>query len=195
MSWSATIARRTVRRMPPNVIANNRGAGVSAINDANVSNSVLSNSIYNNHGTSQSFGLGISLVGGTEDAYAVTANDSGDADIGPNRLQNYPVITAATRFLGGGTTITGTLQSSKKKKFIIQFFGNTVADPSGYGEGKTYLGSVNVKTDKNGDATFSFGTEGLSLGQFVTATATNKATGDTSEFSNARVVELPVIGP
>ncbi len=153
--------------------------------------------------------MGIDLAGGTEDANDVTANDPDDPstarpdpdkDTGPNRLQNYPFITSATTFFGG-TTINGTLESTpstrkKKRTFIIQFFSNPAADPSGYGEGQTLIGQMEVKTDRRGMAPFSFApSQTVPEGRFITATATNKATGDTSEFSAAKRVEGPVIGP
>lgn len=125
-------------------------------------------------------------------------------------MQNYPILTSAqTRTFPGYTTMNGTLESTpsslvkvkKKKKrktilipqvFTIQFFSNPSADSSGYGEGKTFLGEKLVTTDRQGKATFSFEpSQVVPAGQYVTATATNKNTGDTSEFSNARIVEEP----
>jgi hypothetical protein len=65
-----------------------------------------------------------------------------------------------------------------------------VPDPSGHGEGETLAGQdTTVQTDANGDASFSCLSPVPQVGQAVTATATNKATGDTSEFSeNVEVV-------
>jgi hypothetical protein len=48
-----------------------------------------------------------------------------------------------------------------------------------------------VTTNANGNASFTFKpAQRLSLGEFVTATATLRTTGDTSEFSIARKVVL-----
>jgi hypothetical protein len=114
---------------------------------------------------------------------------------------------SAQTFGGGFTLISGTLESTpstRKKKitFIIQFFSSPSADsPSGYGEGKTFLGEIQVKTDRQGKVKSDTGTFGFApfqtvpVGQFITATATNKKTGDTSEFSEAERVEPPEIGP
>lgn len=153
-----------------NTIAFNNGYGVYV---TGTSDSIRGNSIHDNTG------LGINLVGGTEDSNGVTANDTGDADTGPNNLQNFPVITGVT-----GTTVSGTLNSLANTQFAIDVYDNSSSDSSGFGEGATYLGSKSVTTDANGDATFSL-TTGLVSSGYVTATATTTATGNTSEFSQA----------
>src|SRR5262249_18429719 len=76
----------------------------------------------------------------------VTPNDAGDGDTGPNLLQNFPMLTLV-RSSGGSTRIEGTMDSSPGNStypITIEFFDNTVADPSGYGEGETFLGSIAV---------------------------------------------------
>ena len=157
-------------------------------------NRILSNSIYDNAN------LGIDLHH-TNDPPGVTANDPEDADDGPNRLQNYPEITAArlaTMRVDGHrrkvTLIKGTLDSEAGETYNVQFFGNPEADDTpgsltGFGEGRRFLGKKSVTTNSSGDATFTFKTrKKVAKGQFVTSTATNQATGDTSEFSEAVVV-------
>jgi len=112
----------------------------------------------------------------------VTLNDSGDGDSGANNNQNFPVITAVSS-IDGTTSIGGTLNSARSATFRIEFFANAACDPSGYGEGDTYLGYKNVTTDGSGNvaftATFS---ASLSASAVITATATDAA-GNTSEFS------------
>src|SRR5262249_44642074 len=81
-----------------NAIAFNCIAGVRLdFVPVGVGNSILGNSIFSN------VALGIDL---NEDG--VTANDPGDTDIGPNNLQNFPVLTGATPS-GTSTVIRGTL--------------------------------------------------------------------------------------
>src|SRR3712207_9259313 len=79
------------------------------------------------------------------------SNDTSDGDTGPNNRQNYPVITDATTAVGLGTTIQGTLNSIPSsvttQTFTIQFFSSPAADPSGFGEGKIFLGETQVQTD------------------------------------------------
>jgi hypothetical protein len=127
--------------------------------------------------------LGIKLGSGS--ASTPTPNDAGDADTGPNNLQNFPVITAAS-VVGLMTTVSGTLNSHANTLYRVEFFTSATCDPSGNGEGQIYVGfSANVMTDGSGNATFgplSFSTTAPG-GSVVTATATDQATGDTSEFS------------
>jgi CSLREA domain-containing protein len=160
-----------------NTISANNGGGVSVVGLNARGNSILSNSINNNQV------LGIALLAND----GVTANDSGDADNGPNAVQNYPVITSATTS-SGQTTIKGTLNSIPNRLFDLQFFSSPTADPSGFGEGQTLVGETLVDTDPNGDASFDFVTPTpLAGGQVVSATATDQ-NGNTSEFSRAVAV-------
>jgi parallel beta-helix repeat protein len=170
-----------------NTIAFNSLDGV-AVGSESTGNRILSNSIFANDW------LGIDLR-----PTGVTDNDPKDPDTGSNRLQNFPVLSAQESNFGNSTIIGGDLNSTpstrkKKRIFIIQFFSNPSTDPN---EGKTFLHQMQVKTDRQGNA-LDFGFEVsqavVSEGDYITATATNKATGDTSEFSEARVVEGPVIG-
>ena len=58
-------------------------------------------------------------------------------------------------------------------------------NPSGFGEGQFYLGSLTVTTDANGNATFTatFNVD-VPPGQFVSATATD-AQNNTSAFAQS----------
>lgn len=155
-----------------NIIAFNDGAGVfigRSYGIPGTGNAILSNSIFSN------VGLGIDLH-----PDGVTPNDVGDTDTGSNNLQNFSVLTSA---ISGSTVIEGMLNSSPNTEFRIEFFANTASDPSGYGEGETFLGFTNVTTNGSGDASFTVTLPTtIPEGQFVTATATNPS-GNTSEFS------------
>src|SRR5205807_1448102 len=102
---------------------------------------------------------------------------------GPNTLQNFPVI-GFVRTDASGTHVTGTLNTTPGRVFSIEFFANSAADPSGYGEGAKYLGAVQVSTDNSGNAHFN--DAGLAtpapVGAIITATAIDVG-GNTSEFS------------
>ncbi len=153
----------------------NGEAGVTIGNnpaDVNtVGNSIQGNSIFGNAV------LGIDL--GND---GVSENTPGGPHSGPNNLQNFPVLTSAVT-ASGATTILGTLNSTPDTTFCIEFFSNKVGDPSGYGQGQTYLGFTNATTDVSGNASFTFTSPTVPAGQCIfTATATDPS-GNTSEFS------------
>ena len=115
----------------------------------------------------------------------ITPNDTGDADSGPNNLQNFPLLTTVSRD-GASTIVEGTLNSTPNTTFRLEFFANTACDPSGNGEGASYLGSQDVATHANGNASFSATLPaGISGGTPVSATATDPGR-NTSEFSACR---------
>lgn len=179
-----------------NTIAFNRGAGVAvaavSAPATNRGHSIIGNTIVSNDG------LGIDLSGSAGLASdGVTANDDGppsDSDAGPNRLQNFPVLTAAVNG-AGRFLVRGTLNSTPNTTFSIEFFANTQVDPSGHGEGETVVETVEVQTDDDGTSTFLASLPGLAVpvGDFITATATDPE-GSTSEFSAAVAVVDPAIG-
>lgn len=126
-----------------NVISCNGGDGVSIITTSALRHQITRNSIYANGG------LGIDLNDDGPDT-----NDSGDPDSGPNDEQNYPVIDSAIAN-AGNITIYGKLNSLPGQNFTVEFYSNDVVDGTGYGEGKTYLGSASGLTNGSGDFIFS----------------------------------------
>ncbi|NJR51599.1 MAG: DUF4347 domain-containing protein, partial [Leptolyngbyaceae cyanobacterium CSU_1_3] len=166
-------------RIQKNVITGNGGAGVAIVGIAG--NRIDTNSIAANTG------LGIDLG-----ADGITANDLGDADGGANNLQNYPILLTAET-ANGNTIVSGTLNSTVSKALRVEFFSNDVADATGNGEGQTYLGFRDVTTDESGNAIVSFSATGLLTGKFISAIAIDTVTGDTSEFSTARLVAAPKV--
>ena len=161
-----------------NTIAFNLGDGVTIGNsaaDPSTGDAVLGNVIYGNAG------LGIDL--GHD---GVTPNDS-SGHSGPNLFQNFPVLSSAFLANGGGV-IAGSLSGNADTSYRLEFFSNAGADPSGYGQGQTFLGFWDVTTDSNGNASFTANVPtAVTNGQFVCATATDSF-GNTSEFS----ADIPV---
>jgi CSLREA domain-containing protein len=164
-----------------NTIAfNGTAAGVNTFGSIDtINNRISRNSTFSNGG------LGINLAGGTENASGATANDPGDTDLGPNTLQNFPVITSA-KTVSGKTTVAAKLNSTPNKSFIVEFFSS----PSG-NEGKKFIGEKVVATNGSGNVSFAFSPAGsVPRGQTITATATGdrNGPGGTSEFSAPRKV-------
>ena len=152
----------------PNVIAFSGQDGVLLINNG-FGVSIQGNSIFGNTES------GIDL-----NDNGPTANDNKDKDgkTDPNNLQNFPVLTDATS--GASTAVVGSLSSTPKRKFVIEFFRN----PAGTDQGKTSIGTITVKTNDKGKKSFTASALQASVaGEAITATATDLKTGDTSEFS------------
>lgn len=171
-----------------NVIAFNGSFGGVYVTDTS-SVGILGNRIFANGG------LGIDLdptplVDVTIDIPdGVTPNDLGDADTGPNTLQNFPVLTAASTN-GINTTIAGVLNSTANTTFRVEFFANSTLDATGFGEGEQLLGFTTVTTDASGNASFSQTLPtAVPVGQLITATATGPSN-TTSEFSAGVAVAI-----
>ncbi len=160
----------------------NQKSGVGV--ESAVDTAMLTNSIYGNG----QLGIDLAING-------ITANDGGDADSGPNRLQNYPVLSYAYS-ADGNTTVSGMLNSNGTTTYTVQFFKSPSCNGgqfAGYGQGHTYIGSKVVSTDATGNTSFTAAFAGLTeSGYAVTATATKMYNGslyETSEFS--RCVHIP----
>lgn len=160
-----------------NLIAHNTRWGICA--ESGISNQIRMNSIHTNGN------LGIDL-----EADGVTANDPQDTDTGPNNLQNRPILSSAV-CTGGSTVIQGSLNSTPDRDFVIDFYSNAVPDPSNYGEGEDWIGSTTVHTSSgSGSVSFNITLPSVTVpgGYYITATATDDVTDDTSEFSQVEYV-------
>jgi hypothetical protein len=148
-----------------NLVAFNDGPGVEvsgASAGKGTGNAILGNSIHSNSE------LGIDLV------------------FNGNANQPAPAIAFAVT---GSTIVEGTITSTPSSTFRLEFFANPTCDTGGAGEGQTYLGFVNATTDGAGTASYRATlTTNAPVGQVVTATATNTATNNTSEFSACATV-------
>jgi titin len=141
-----------------NTIAFNGDDGVLA--DSGIGNGILGNSIVHNGN------LGIELTGSA------------------NLQQSFPTISA--NGFNGGVAVAGVLNSIPNLQFRVEYFGNSFCDPSGFGEGETYLGYQNVIADGFGNVTFM--TQFSASTMFVTATATDPVN-DTSQLSACAPVQ------
>ncbi len=146
-----------------NLIHNNGLEGV-LVEDANSArNLVRANSIFANGA------LGIALMEGA------------------NGNQSAPSIKDVSTD-GNNTTVVVSIFSTPLTTFGVDVFSNSECDPSGFGEGELYLGSVSLVTNASGRgrAHAVFGTQ-VPDGYFITATATSPSN-NTSPFSACQVV-------
>jgi uncharacterized repeat protein (TIGR01451 family) len=197
-----------------NIVRDNAGPGIVVISATGLritQNSFSSNGAFGSNG-----GLSIDLdnrgtdPNGLGAPEGVTLNDTNDADGGPNGRLNYPVIANAV-IVGSELSIGGFARpGSAIELYIAQ------ADPTGFGEGLTYLGTLLEGTAADLDATtgaygpgaingvaqgqdstnrfaFRFAIPaGVALGTRLTSTAT--ISGQTSEFGgNVTVTAGPLL--
>jgi len=152
-----------------NTVANNRGMGITL--QAGTGNTLSQNSVYANV---------VKNVDINNNYGGPLPNDPMDPDSGPNNQQNYPGTVAVTQS-GGNTTIGFTFNSTPSRTFHVEIFDNpsVPALPAA----QQYRGDTFVTTDANGNAPpgSSFTLGGLT--NFITLTATDTTTGDTSELS------------
>ena len=160
-----------------------KGHGIEIV--SGTGNLISRNSIFENSGRGidlgdDSFTLNDPAVMKKDDATGqqIVASPP-DADPGANNLQNYPSV-AFVSFLGATKTITWDLFSTPDTVFTIEFFSNANPDPSGFGEGKTYLSTKIVPTDTDGFAEFTQIFD--SSEDYISVTATDPHN-NTSEFS------------
>jgi parallel beta-helix repeat protein len=130
-------------------------------------------------------GLGIDLSGGKQDAFGVTQNDAKDRDAGANQRLNFPERLMATDD-GTATVVEGRIDAPDPQSVTIELFANGAPDPSGHGEGETFVGTATPEANGRFTATLASGL----AGQWLTATSTDPA-GNTSEFSEAVQVGVP----
>jgi len=179
-------------RVQGNLITGNEGDGIRI---AGGSGNALTNNSLRNNGA-----LGINLVGGVEDSFGVTEEDAGDGDVGPNGLQNSPQLTSV-QVSDTAILVEGSLTSFPNQDFEVALYASSGCDPSEFGEGETYLGSLRVTTDAAGSADFSAelglefsGSDPDELDMAtITATATNSEN-STSEFGPCfSSIRVPVL--
>lgn len=140
-------------------------------------------------------GMGINLGSGS--AMTITDNsiaDNGglgiDLAAGANSDQTAPSLVSA--FISTGTTtVLGSLNSTAAQSFTFQAFKSTACDPSGFGEGQTKFDEFTGVTNGSGLFAINKAYVTLAIGEFVTITATNDTTLETSEFSNCAEVKPP----
>ncbi len=145
-----------------NTIAFN-AKGVVVIGNATVGDSILENSIFQNTGPGIDLGDDGPTANGTNPPF-------------PNDGQNTPLLTSSTSTSASGT-LTGTAGT-----YRIEVFAYPSTDTML--EGKSFLGSTTVTIATSGaTTTFTVAKLKIPAGMFLSATATNMTTGDTSEFA------------
>jgi len=156
-----------------NVIAGNGGpmSGGGIVMLSGVRNAVRANAIFANEPLNVDLGND-----------GVGAEDAGDADLGPNTLQNAPQLLNASRS-ADGLALNGRLHSTPKSKFVVDLFLSAACAGPG-GEGERYWKSFKIATGDDGNSEFSYKAKekGIPPLGFLSATVTDKV-GNTSELA------------
>ena len=136
---------------PSNVIAYNSSDGVYLPGSAGNSNKITQNSIFSNSG------FGINLDGGANGSISAPTISKAD----------YNEYNAKAQ-----------IEGSAASNSVVEIFDVGTPDSSGFGEGKTYVGSANAAAS----GLWSVSLSGVSSGDILTTTATDNDD-NTSEFS------------
>jgi hypothetical protein len=139
-----------------NTIARNRGNGVNVRDTARYVR-IDGNTIVNN------------------DAAGIAVAATAQNGIAP------PTLTGVTVTVGNAT-LAGSFTGAANTAYTVTVYGNGAQDANG-AEAETQIGTVPVTTDASGKADFTFSVPDTATGAFLSATATDNATGDTSAIS------------
>ena len=166
-----------------NVIAFNNLGGIAVSNAQGTT--IRFNRIFRNRANLGSQGLGIDLNND-----GVTANDDGDADVGANGLQNFPLTRSVSQTIVS-TRVQGTFQGAPNTAVTLDFYWSECnLRPRDFLEGENFFHQFLVVTDAAGFVEFdSTVFLPIPLGAPVSATATD-GDGNTSEFSQQIVFAI-----
>jgi hypothetical protein len=177
----------------------NRGNTATGVSIVNASDNLIGGNLAEANFIAGNGGVGVQVVevGGTADRNGILANSiflNGGLGIellnGANNNQPAPQLTSAT----GANRVEGSLSAAPLTTYMIQFFANEFCDPSGFGEGETFLGSLSAGTDGAGQLTFDATFSSTPGKPFITATATDPIN-NTSQFSNCVLNRAAIISP
>lgn len=157
-----------------NTIRNNTRNGIYLVNSTRAA--IIGNNIYAN-----------SLIGIDLGENGVTANDAGDGDLWANDQLNFPVLSNVRATGSNQLIYSFTLDvPAAASGYRVEFFANSAADPSGFGEGERYLGHVDI-AHAGGVRTFT-GTlttlQPVSVGDIISATTTRRTAGGSWDISS-----------
>lgn len=159
-----------------NTITNNTGYGILFENygsaTGNYASPVLHHLTYSKNSIFNNTLLGIKI------------NNLNDPGFPVSPMFPVPVITSITT-LSGNFEVNGYINGAPDTNYVIELFSNLSPDPSGFGEGETFIADSTILTNSNGAGYFNINVQGTPGNMFYSATATQVNSGNTSEFSMA----------
>ncbi|NQT62028.1 MAG: T9SS type A sorting domain-containing protein [Candidatus Marinimicrobia bacterium] len=168
------------------IVYNERAGVVINYSEDEIQNLIQSNSIYGNG----ELGIDLSINNSSPYTDGITENDAGDADQGPNNLQNFPESLNVGVDDGGDLLIQYLVDSDVEHSeypIKVEFF---LSDEDGEGQLFLYSNHYTIANHELGLKTIHLGpviNYGLEMGDYLVATATD-ALGNTSEFSQTTQV-------
>lgn len=153
-----------------NTVAHNGNMGI-AVNTDGTKAALLRNVIFNNGNLGIGFGFGTSP----------TSNDANDTDSGPNDYLNFPRLSNTSE-ADGNTKIFYRLDVPAGA-YRIEFYDNDTADPSGHGEGQTFLGTTDVVSSGTGIQDYTYTLTGVTGINALAMTTTKIDASTPSGFS------------
>jgi hypothetical protein len=91
----------------------------------------------------------------------------------------------------GGAVIQGTIFDVANSTARVELFSNEIADPSGKGEGQTFLGFAAVQTGPDERGAFTFKTSvPIPVGRFISLTVTTEVRGTTAFSAELAVTRM-----
>ncbi len=190
-----------------NTVRFNNGGGVVVRGDAALNNSINANLIYDNGSAANAMDIDLSPTGATSVGVgiaALSANDVGDSDTGPNQLQNFPV-PVSLGYTGNGTgasmldrpgIITVTLDSQPGTHRIDAYYASVANQLGlqGRGHGEIYLGHRDVFALFPAPVTFTMPVNiPTQLASGVISFTATDANGNTSEIGTGLSIVAPLI--
>ncbi|TCO36086.1 parallel beta helix pectate lyase-like protein [Dokdonella fugitiva] len=168
----------------PNLISGNRTAGVQVQSSAGSGVTIVNNRIWNNGRDGMGLGIDLGDLG-------PLPNDDGDADAGPNGLQNYPVIIGLDQD-STPAKVTAALNTQADTSILFAFYHAPNCPGGQRGADAESLVGLAIASMNSGSGVVSVAVDldptHLTSG-YLAATATNLDTGDTSELSPCFAVD------
>jgi trimeric autotransporter adhesin len=190
-----------------NTLRFNNGGGVIVRGDSAVNNSIKANFIYDNGAAANSMDIDLSPTGAASVGVgiaALTANDVGDGDSGPNNIQNFPVPTSMG-YTGNGNganqldrpgIVTLTLDSQPGTHRIDVYYSTSANQLGlqGRGHAEIYLGHQDVFALFAAPLTFTVPVViPTQLASGVVSFTATDSMGNTSEIGTGISINQPLI--
>ncbi|MDQ6705617.1 MAG: hypothetical protein M3Z85_06600, partial [Acidobacteriota bacterium] len=152
-----------------NLIADNSGEGVILFDATTIKNKITRNSISSNG-----------------DRGIVLVPDANAGNMKPNNAEPFPSLSSAalsTATNQDGTDVSGTFTGSGG---TIEFFASATGDPSGFGQGQYFIGSIPAASS------FTAHLVAVVPANYAVAATATDSNGNTSEFSGTTIVPAPI---